>query len=72
MSHWQCTGRGSFDEVAWDLFALLFVSGTISMAYMVRHKVLGQVLSWTVLVIGVVVAFVIATVSAIHVTSRFM
>jgi hypothetical protein len=57
--------RGWFlDEAAWDLFGLLIVSGTISMVYMARHQVLGQVINWKVATIGFVVAAVIAAVSA--------
>ena len=57
--------RGWFlDEAAWDLFGLLFVSGTISMVYMARHQVLGQVINWKVAIIGFVVAAVISAVSA--------
>ena len=56
--------RGWFlDEAAWDLFALLFASGTISMVYMARHNVLG--FNWKVLVICAFVAVVVGAVSAI-------
>jgi hypothetical protein len=62
--------RGWFlDEAAWDLFGLLFVSGTISVVYMARHHVLGQVISWKVVTFGFVVAAVIAAVSTILATN---
>ena len=61
--------RGLFlDEAAWDLFALLGVSGAISMVYLARHKVLGQVFGWKVAIISVVVALVVGVVSAILMT----
>ena len=51
-------------EVALDLWALLFVSSGISTVYLARHKVLGQLFGWKVAIVGVVVAFVVAAVSA--------
>jgi len=56
-------------EAAWDLFALLGVSGAISTVYMARHKVLGQLFGWKkvilALILAAVLAFVIAVISAI-------
>ncbi len=52
------------DEAAWDLFALLGVSGAITTVYMVRHKVLGQVFGWKVAIIVTVVSIVVAAVIA--------
>ena len=60
--------RGVFlDEEAWDLFALLGVSGAITMVYLARHKVLGQLFGWRT-IIGVVVTMVISAVVAAIVT----
>ncbi len=57
--------RGWFlDEAAWDLFALVFVSGVISSVYMAKHKVLGQVINWKAVIIGAVIAAAIAAASA--------
>ena len=65
--------RAAFlDEAAWDLFALLGVSGAITTVYMVRHKVLGQVLPWKMAIIGFVVALVIGVVAAILAMPKFM
>lgn len=65
--------RGMFlDEAAWDLLALVFVSGAISMVYMARHKVLGQVFSWKMMIIATVVALVVAVVSAILAMTKVM
>lgn len=56
-------------EAAWDLFALLGVSGTISTVYMARHNVLGQLFGWKkvalAVVVAVVLAFVVAFISTI-------
>jgi hypothetical protein len=58
--------RGLFlDEAAWDLFALLGVSGGISMMYMFRHTVLGQVFGSKVAILVAVVAIVVGVVSVI-------
>lgn len=57
--------RGWFlDEAAWDLFAVIIVSGAISMLYMARHHVLGQVVNWKIAALGFVTAAVVAAVSA--------
>ena len=59
-------------ETAWDLFALLFLSGAISMAYLARHKAFGQVYSWKMATILAVVAIVVAVVSAILAMAKIM
>jgi hypothetical protein len=60
--------RGLFrHEAAWDLMALVVVSGAISSAYMARHKV--QVMGWKVAIIGGVVAMVLSAVIAFVVAS---
>jgi hypothetical protein len=51
-------------EAAWDLFALLWVSGAISMGYLARHQVLGQVFGSKTAIIGAAVAVVVAAVVA--------
>jgi hypothetical protein len=51
-------------EAAWDLFALLGASGAISMVYMARQKVLGQVFGWKLAIIVAVGAGVVAAVTA--------
>ena len=51
-----------FHEAAWDLFALLGVSGAISAVYLARHKVLGQLSGWKVAILGAVAALVSAVV----------
>ena len=57
--------RGWFlDEAAWDLLALVVVSGVISCVYMARHRVLGQVVNWKAAIIGAFIAAVVAAVSA--------
>ena len=56
-----------FHEAAWDLFALMGISGAISTFYLARHKVLGQLFSWKVAIamaVGALVAAVIAFVTA--------
>jgi uncharacterized membrane protein YsdA (DUF1294 family) len=57
-----------FHEAAWDLFALLGVSGAISAVYLARHKVLGQLFGWKVAIIGAVVALVVGAVAAVILT----
>jgi len=52
-------------EGAFDLLALVFVSGAISMAYMARHKVLGQLYSRNRVITAVVVALATAIVAAV-------
>jgi uncharacterized membrane protein YsdA (DUF1294 family) len=52
-------------EAAWDLFALLGVSGAISALHLARHKVLGQVVGWNLAIICVVAAGVLAAVLAV-------
>jgi hypothetical protein len=60
-------------EAAWDLFALLFVSGAISTVYMVRQQVWGQVFGWKRVVEGVFVAALVGAVAAaIHVMTKVM
>ena len=54
-----------FHEQPWDLFALLGLSGGISMVYLARHKVLGQLFGWKVAVVLALVALVAAVVSVI-------
>ena len=61
-----------FHEAAWDLFALLGVSGAISMVYLARHKVLGQVFGWKVMLLVGVVAFVAAVVAVIITITKAM
>ena len=61
-----------FDEAAWDLFALLGVSSAISIVYLARRKVLGQVLGWKVAIIGAVVALVVGAVTAILAMTKAM
>jgi hypothetical protein len=58
--------RGSvFREAAWDLFALVFASGAISMAYATRHKVMVlKRYSITVIALGAFVAAIVAFVLA--------
>ena len=53
-----------FNEAAWDLLALVVVSGAISSAYMARQKVLGQVFGWKSAIILIVVAMVVSFVVA--------
>ncbi|MCA9264137.1 MAG: hypothetical protein KDA60_09835 [Planctomycetales bacterium] len=58
--------RGWFlHEAAWDLLAIVICGGVISMAYMAKHQVLGQVFGWKAAVIGAVVAAIVAAVSAV-------
>ncbi|MCA9230246.1 MAG: hypothetical protein KDA57_06320 [Planctomycetales bacterium] len=58
--------RGWFlNEAAWDLLAIILVGGVISMAYMAKHQVLGQVFGWKPAIISVVVAAVVAAVSSL-------
>jgi len=52
-------------EAAWDLFALLGASAAISMVYMARHKVLGQVFGWKKVILAVILAAVLAFVVAV-------
>lgn len=56
-------------EAAWDLFALLGVSGAISTVYMARHQVLGQLFGWKKVILAVILAavlgFVVAVLSAV-------
>jgi hypothetical protein len=59
-------------EAAWDLFALLGVCLAISVVYLARHRVLGQLFGWKVAIIGAVVAFVVAAVAAILATTQAM
>jgi len=63
-------------EAAWDLFALLGVSGAISMVYMARHKVLGDLFGWKKVILAVilaaVLAFVVAVISAILARTKVM
>ena len=62
-----------FHEAAGDLFALLGVSSAISMVYLARHKVLGQVFGGKAAIIGVVVALVVgAAVAAILTITKAM
>jgi hypothetical protein len=62
--------RGWFlGEAAWDLFALVIVSGAITMLYMARHQVLGQVINWKIAAIGFVIAAVVAAISAFLATN---
>jgi hypothetical protein len=56
-------------EAAWDLFALLGVSGAISIVYLARHEVLGQLIGWKVAIIALVVAGVVAAVAAVILTA---
>jgi len=51
-------------EAAWDLFVLLGISGTISTVYLARHKVLGQLFGWKLLIFATILAFVVAAISA--------
>jgi hypothetical protein len=63
-----------FHEQAWDLFAVIGVSGVIQTVYLARHKVLGQGFGWKlfgwnwkvaiVMAVVAVVAFVIAVIVA--------
>lgn len=59
-------------EAPWDLFALLGISGVISMAYLARHKVLWQVFNWRSLIIMAIGAFVAALIGAITAMTKFM
>ena len=59
-------------EAAWDLFALLGVSGAISTVYMARHKVLGQMSGWKIAIIMALGALVAAVVSAILTMTKAM
>jgi hypothetical protein len=54
-----------FGEAAWDLLGLVIISGAISSAYMARHKVLGQLFGWKMVVLLTVVAIVSAVAAAI-------
>jgi hypothetical protein len=62
-----------FDEAAWDLFAIIFASGIISLVYAMRHNIL--ILNRTSVVlmalmalvaglVGAVVAFILALTNA--------
>jgi hypothetical protein len=64
---------GFRNEVAWDLIAMFGISSAINVAYLARHRVLGQVLGnkW-VTIGGVVLALVISAVAAFILTmARF-
>lgn len=57
--------RSAFrSEAPWDLFALLFVSGAVSLMYLARHKALAQVFSWKLVVLLAVIS-VISAVAAV-------
>jgi hypothetical protein len=61
------------NEAAWDLMALVVVSGGISTVYLARHKVLGQVFGGKARLIGAVVALVVGAVIAfIHAMTKAM
>jgi hypothetical protein len=56
-------------EAAWDLFALIFASGVISMVYAARYKLLilsreSAVVMALVAIVAAIVAFVIAMAKA--------
>jgi hypothetical protein len=59
------------DEAAWDLIALVVVTGAIATMYQARHKVLGQVLGRKAVLavllplLACVIAFVFATILTI-------
>jgi hypothetical protein len=60
-------------EAPWDLFALLFLSGTISIVVLARHKVLGQAYGWKVAIAGAIIAFVVsAAIAAIVIMTKVM
>ena len=57
-------------EAAWDLFALLGVSGTISTVYLARHKVLDSMFGRNAIIAVVVAAVLAAIVAAIITMTR--
>jgi hypothetical protein len=61
-----------FHEAPWDLFALIGLSGAISIVYAARHKALGQVFGWKSAIVFAVVAIVAAVVAAILAMTKAM
>jgi hypothetical protein len=59
-----------FHEQCWDLFALIIVSGAVSMLYLAHHKALGQLLDWKVVIVLAVSALVAAIAAAIVAATR--
>jgi hypothetical protein len=57
-------------EAPWDLFALIGLSGAISMAYAARHNVLGRVFGWRSVMIMAVSALAAAVISFILAMNR--
>jgi hypothetical protein len=57
-------------EAPWDLFALIGLSGAISMAYAARHKVLGNVFGWRSAVIMAVAVLAAAVINFILAMTR--
>jgi hypothetical protein len=51
------------NEAAWDLLALVFVSGAISTIYQARQKTLPR--GWTRMMIGVLIGMVIAAIVSV-------
>jgi hypothetical protein len=59
-------------EAPWDLFVLLGGSGAISMLYLARHRVLGQVFGWKAVILMALAALIAAVVSAMLVVTKAM
>jgi len=59
-------------EASWDLFALIGLTGVVSVAYMARQKVLSQVFGWKVAILMAAGALVAGVVSAILAMAKAM
>ena len=54
-----------FHEQPWDLFALLILSGGISIVYRARHNALGHLFGWKMAVLLALTALVAAVAAFI-------
>ncbi|MHB8971285.1 MAG: hypothetical protein ACYC4N_12630 [Pirellulaceae bacterium] len=54
-----------YHEQCWDLFALLFLGGGIAIVYRARHKALGHLFGWKMVVLLALTALVAAVVAFI-------
>jgi hypothetical protein len=61
-----------FGEAAWDLFALLFASGVISIVYAARHKALNRKNVMTMSLLALLAAVVAAVVAFAYSMTKAM